>query len=86
MAEFHYNDKAHSATNYSPFFLTYGLHPWKGQITVNSLNPAVEDFTSELVKIQVEAKVVLEENNNKMTERFSDKRIKDKFKLGTRVC
>ncbi|KXN86673.1 hypothetical protein AN958_09811, partial [Leucoagaricus sp. SymC.cos] len=26
-AEFHYNDKQHSATHHSPFYLNYGRHP-----------------------------------------------------------
>ena len=29
-AEFQYNDKEHTATEHSPFYVNYGRHPWKG--------------------------------------------------------
>jgi transposase InsO family protein len=30
LAEFSNNDRIHSATKHTPFFLDYGQHPWKG--------------------------------------------------------
>ena len=30
LAEFTYNDREHSATKQTPFFLNHGHHPWKG--------------------------------------------------------
>jgi transposase InsO family protein len=38
-AEFQYNDKVHSGTKQSPFFLNYGLHPWKGTLSTTTPNP-----------------------------------------------
>src|SRR6266568_5112725 len=33
MAEFQYNDKEHSTTKQTPFYLNYGRHPWKAEVT-----------------------------------------------------
>jgi len=30
LAKFSYNDQVQASTNFSPFFLNYGCHPWKG--------------------------------------------------------
>ena len=30
LAEFAYNDKKHSSTGFTPFFMNYRHHPWKG--------------------------------------------------------
>ncbi|KXN87242.1 hypothetical protein AN958_09053, partial [Leucoagaricus sp. SymC.cos] len=49
-AEFHYNDKQHSAMHYSPFYLNYGRHPWKGIIMALSPAPVMEDFITDLTK------------------------------------
>ena len=49
IAQFCHNDRWHSATTYSPFFLTYGYHPSKGlepkwEYTVE----AVRDFVQRI--------------------------------------
>jgi hypothetical protein len=31
MAEFSLNDKKHSSTGFTPFYINYGQHPWKGE-------------------------------------------------------
>ena len=85
MAEFHYNDKTHSATKNTPFFLTYGVHPWKGNLTVETLNPSANAFTSDLAKVREEAKSAMEENNEMMRSRGGDKRPKEPFITGDTV-
>jgi hypothetical protein len=63
----------------SPFFLNYRLHPWKGNLSVETPNPSANNFTSELIKIRDKAKLALEANNSMMKERGSDRRPKEKF-------
>jgi hypothetical protein len=62
-AEFQYNNKVHSGTKHSPFFLNYGLHPWKGTLSTTTSNPSANDFTSELIKVCNEAKTALQSYN-----------------------
>ena len=84
MAEFHYNDKAHSANGQTPFFLIYGSHPWKGNLASSLANPSVEKFVTELKKVREEAKAAMEANNDMMRERGTG-RIKNDFKPGDKV-
>ena len=55
MAEFHYNDKQHSATGSTPFFLNYGHHPWKGELVTNTTTPATTDFLKHMKQAREEA-------------------------------
>jgi hypothetical protein len=51
-----YNDKIHSSTNHTPFFLNYRRHLWKGEIqTSKGTNPTAEDFVHALEIAQEEA-------------------------------
>jgi hypothetical protein len=59
MAKFHYNDKSHSATEQTLFFLNYGIHPWKGNLTAEMTNPSANSLIKELEEIQMEAKATL---------------------------
>jgi len=51
LAEFQYNDKVHTTTKESPFYLNYGRHPWKGDITIQNIaNVSVEGYMKQLVE------------------------------------
>jgi hypothetical protein len=82
-AEFQYNDKVHYGTKHSPFFLNYGLHPWKGTLSTTTPNPSANNFTWELIKVHDEAKTALQSYNGNMKDRGSDRRPKEKFMPGT---
>jgi hypothetical protein len=85
MAEFHYNDKNHSATGQTPFFLNYGIHPWKGNLTAETTNPSANSLIKELEEIRREAKAALEMNNDMMCSRGEQKKTKEDFKPGNSV-
>jgi hypothetical protein len=80
MAKFHYNDKTHSATRQKPFFLNYGVHPWKGNLTAETMNPSANGLMKNLEEIQMEAKAAIEANNNMICSRGEQKRTKEDFK------
>jgi hypothetical protein len=80
MAKFHYNDKSHLATGQTPFFLNYGAHPWKGNLTAETTNPSANNLIKELEEIWKEAKAALEMNNDMMRSRGEQKRTKEDFK------
>ncbi len=40
LAEFQFNDHIHTATKETPFYLNYGRHPWKGDISLEKVNTA----------------------------------------------
>jgi hypothetical protein len=82
MAEFHYNDKSHSVTGQTPFFLNYRIHPWKGNLTAETTNPLANSLIKELEEIWREAKATLEMNNDTMHSRGELKKTKEDFKPG----
>ncbi len=56
VAEFQYNNKLHSSTNHTPFFLNYRQHPWKGEMQLTkSSNPSTDEFVKTLEATREEA-------------------------------
>jgi hypothetical protein len=80
MAKFHYNDKTHSVTGQTPFFLNYGIHPWKGNLTAEMTNPSANRLIKDLEEVQMEAKAAMEANNDMMCSKGEQKKTKEDFK------
>ena len=59
-AEFQYNDKKHAVTGRTPFELNFGQHLWKGDITVQTEFPKLEEFLIGLQRSWKEATKAME--------------------------
>ena len=60
-AEFHYNDKKHTATRQMPFVLNFGRYPWKGNLEIQMEIPKLEEFLIKLQRSWEEAKKFMKE-------------------------
>jgi hypothetical protein len=75
IGEFQYNDKIHSSTNHTPFFLNYGRHPWKGEIqTSKGTNPTAEDFVHALEIAREEAAAAMAQAAEKAKSHYDLRR------------
>ncbi len=70
IVEFQYNDKEHSRTGATPFFLNYGRHSWKGDITADRATLATSEFLSQLQQTREEAGAVLCNYQEGMKKQF----------------
>jgi transposase InsO family protein len=77
-AEYQYNDKVHTATKETPFYLNYGRHPWKGEIDISSIaNPSVETYLGQLEDARVKAKEAITRSIEAMKTAY-DQGLKNK--------
>ena len=73
-AEFQYNDKKHIATGYTPFELNFGWHLWKGDLTVQTEFPKLEEFLISLQKSWEETTKAMDKAKEMMKRQFDKKR------------
>src|SRR3954469_7791155 len=60
IAKFLYNDKIHSSTKQSPFFVNHGQHPRKGvNMSKFVKNNLAEDFATRMKKVHEEMETML---------------------------
>src|SRR6266550_5390361 len=64
IAEFQYNDKLHSSTDHTPFYLNYRRHPWKGEMQLTkSSNASTDKFMKTPEVTRQEAAVAMAKAN-----------------------
>jgi hypothetical protein len=85
IGEFCYNDKKHSATGFTPFFLETSQHPWKGKISKEApKRPEVQHFVEELERVRKQAETSLEKARKTMEKQNGKRKVPD-FPDGTKV-
>ena len=87
MAAFSYNNKVHTSTGYSPFYLNKGFHPNSGtNVPREFKNETVEEFVERMKKLREEAESSLKAAQE-MMKRYYDRKRSDskKYKVGDKV-
>jgi transposase InsO family protein len=86
-AEFSYNDKVQSSTGFSPFYVNYGRHPYKGT------NPRWEaksqsaiEFVEHVKKVREETEAALKQSSETMKRAYDKKKGESReYQPGERV-
>ena len=74
VAKFQYNDKKYTVIGYIPFGLNFGWYPWKGDLTVQTEFPKLEEFLISLQKSWKEAIKAMDMAKETMKRQFDKKR------------
>ena len=87
IAQFCHNDRQHSATKHSPFFLNYRRHPRKGIEPLPNLTvPAVETLLKNMTSARDKASVALKEAAERMKIQYDkNKQQARQYKKGDKV-
>ena len=59
-AEFQYNDKKYTAIGHTPFELNFGRHPWKGNMTIRTELPKLNNFLEGLQRSWDKARILMD--------------------------
>ena len=71
-AEFALNNRMHSATGHTPFFLEYGCDPWNGGIqTPTEVNLATDEWMARLTEAQRAACEAMEKATDAMKRSYN---------------
>ena len=85
-AEFSYNNNIQSSTGFSPFYINYGRHPYKGtnpRWEANSQS-AIE-FVEHIKKVHEETEAALKQSNETMKRAYDKRGELWEYKPGDRV-
>ncbi|KAF8697686.1 hypothetical protein AX14_001301 [Amanita brunnescens Koide BX004] len=87
IAQFCPNNRQHSATKHSPFFLNYGWHPRKGiEPLPNFTVPAAETLLENITKARDKASIALKEVVERMKIQYDKNRQEaQQYKKGNKV-
>ena len=66
IAEFQYNNKKHVATGHTLFYVNYRRHPWKGNLTVETEIPSLEELLKKIKTTREEARIAMERTKDTM--------------------
>jgi len=73
-AEFQYNNKEHTVTGHTPFYMNYGRHPWKGNLTVETEIPSLEELLKKMETTREEERTKIERTKNTMKRQYDKRR------------
>ena len=73
-AEFKYNDKEHAATGHTPFYVSYGRHPWKENLIVEMEIPSLEELLKKIKTTREKARTAMKRTKNTMKRQYDKRR------------
>ena len=85
-AEFQYNDKKHAATGYTLFKLNFGRHLQKGNLTIKTELPKLNNFLEELQRSWNKVRISMDIVKKAIKKQFNKKRKNlQELKVGDNV-
>jgi len=85
-AEFQYNDKEHAVTEHSLFYVNYGRHLWKGNLTVETEIPSLEKLLKKMETTRNKARTAIERTKDMIKRQYDKRRQQTQdLKVGEQV-